>query len=67
VYGSHGHSRINGGPGDDTIRVWFGRGVVDCGEDRDILYVSKKSRKRVTIRNCERISHKSARQVAGEG
>ena len=63
VYGSHGRNTIYGGPGRDTIRVWFGRGFVDCGAGRDILYVSHASGKHVKRRNCETISHKSARDA----
>jgi RTX calcium-binding nonapeptide repeat (4 copies) len=65
IYGSHGRNRIWGGPGNDTIRVWFGRGFVDCGAGQDILYVSHKSGPHVKRRNCETVSHKSARDVAG--
>ncbi len=64
VYASHGHNTIYGGAGDDTIRVWFGRGFVDCGAgDDDILYVSKTQNKKVKRRNCERVSHKSAKDA----
>jgi hypothetical protein len=65
IYASHGRNRIWGGAGNDTIRVWFGRGFVDCGPGRDILYVSHKSGPHVKRRGCEKISHKSARQAAG--
>ena len=58
----HQLDRIYGGPGQDTIRVWFGRGFVDCGPGgNDILYVSKTQNHKVKRRNCERVSHKSAR------
>jgi Ca2+-binding RTX toxin-like protein len=63
IYGSHGYNTIDAGPGDDTVRVWFGRGFVDCGPGRDILYVSHKSGKHVKRRNCETISHTSARDA----
>jgi Ca2+-binding RTX toxin-like protein len=64
VYASHGGNRIFGGPGADTIRVWFGRGFVDCGPGtRDILYVSKTQNRKVKRRNCEKVSHKSARKA----
>jgi Ca2+-binding RTX toxin-like protein len=64
VYASHGRNRIFGGPGADTIRVWFGRGFVDCGPGtRDILYVSKTQNRKVKRRNCEKVSHKSARKA----
>jgi hypothetical protein len=68
IYASHGSNVVYGGPGGDTIRVWFGRGYVNCGAGRDILFLSKhRSVKRVKRRNCERISFKSARQVAQDG
>jgi RTX calcium-binding nonapeptide repeat (4 copies) len=63
IYGSHGRNVIHAGAGKDTVRVWFGRGFVDCGPGRDILYVSHASGKHVKRRNCERISHKSARDA----
>jgi hypothetical protein len=64
VYASHGRNTIYGGPGDDTIRVWFGRGFVDCGAgDDDILYVSHASGPKTKRRNCERVSHKSAKDA----
>jgi Ca2+-binding RTX toxin-like protein len=64
VYASHGHNTIHGGAGDDTIRVWFGRGVVDCGPGNDdILYVSHASGPNVKRRNCETLSHKSAKDA----
>jgi Ca2+-binding RTX toxin-like protein len=64
VYASHGRNTIYGGTGDDTIRVWFGRGFVDCGPgDDDILYVSRASGPKTKRRNCERVSHKSAKDA----
>jgi hypothetical protein len=63
IYGSHGSNVVYGGAGNDTIRVWFGRGFVDCGAGRDILYVSHRSRPHIKIRHCETVSYKSARQV----
>jgi Ca2+-binding RTX toxin-like protein len=63
-YASHGRNTIHGGAGQDTIRVWFGRGFVDCGSGgNDILYVSKTQDKKVERRNCERVSHKSAKDA----
>jgi Ca2+-binding RTX toxin-like protein len=64
IYGSHGYNAIQGGAGNDTIRVWFGRGFVNCGPGKDILYVSRKSGPHVKRKHCETISHKSASQVA---
>ena len=67
IYASHGWNVIYGGPGHDTIRVWFGRGFVDCGAgDDDILYVSKTQNKKVERRNCERVMHKSAKDAVDD-
>jgi hypothetical protein len=56
-----------GGGGHDTIRVWFGRGFVDCGPGNDdILYVSKTQNKKVKRRNCERVLHKSAKDAVND-
>jgi hypothetical protein len=66
IYGSHGRNVIHAGGGNDTVRVWFGRGFVNCGPGRDILYVSHKSGPHVKRKNCETISHKSARDAAGD-
>jgi Ca2+-binding RTX toxin-like protein len=64
VYASHGWNNIHGGKGQDTIRVWFGRGFVDCGPGaNDILYVSRTQDRKVKRRHCERVSHKSARKA----
>jgi Ca2+-binding RTX toxin-like protein len=63
VYGSHGRNTVYAGAGNDTVRVWFGRGFVDCGAGQDILYVSHASGRHVKRRNCERISHTSARDA----
>jgi hypothetical protein len=63
VYGSHGWNTVYAGSGNDTVRVWFGRGYVNCGPGRDILYVSHASDHHVRRRNCETISHKSARDA----
>ena len=58
---THQRDVVYGGAGQDTIRVWFGRGFVDCGPGgNDILYVSKTQNRKVRRRNCEKVSHKSA-------
>jgi Ca2+-binding RTX toxin-like protein len=67
VYASHGRNAINAGAGNDRVRVWFGFGTVDCGPGRDILYVSHKTDPNVKRTNCEKVSHKSARDVANGG
>jgi hypothetical protein len=63
IYSSHGRSEIYGGGGPDKIRVWFGRGFVDCGPGKDILYTSRKSDPKIKRKNCEKISHLSDSQV----
>jgi Ca2+-binding RTX toxin-like protein len=63
IYASHGRNTIHAGSGRDTVRVWFGRGFVDCGAGDDILYVSRTQDPKVKRRNCETISHKSARDA----
>ena len=64
VYASHGYNNIHGGGGQDTIRVWFGHGFVDCGPGKyDILYVSKTQNSKVRRKHCEKVSHKSARKA----
>jgi Ca2+-binding RTX toxin-like protein len=57
MYASHGYDEILAGPGDDVVHSHFGRGVVDCGSGRDLLYLSHRSRPKYRIRNCERISY----------
>jgi Ca2+-binding RTX toxin-like protein len=64
IYASHGRNTIDAGPGNDRVRVWFGFGTVDCGPGRDVLYVSHRTDPLVQRTNCEKVSHKSARQVA---
>lgn len=59
IYGSHGFNRIEAGGGADYVKLHFGHGIVDCGGGRDVLYISRRSKKRTTIRNCERVSHKT--------
>ncbi len=67
IYASHGWNVIYGGAGNDTIRIWFGRGVVDCGAGGDdILYVSKTMNKKVKRKNCERVLHKSAKDAVND-
>jgi hemolysin type calcium-binding protein len=59
IYVSHGTNRIEGGSGDDTIRAHFGRGgTIDCGSGNDKLHLSKRSKQRYSIQNCERIDFK---------
>jgi Ca2+-binding RTX toxin-like protein len=67
IYASHGRNIIVGGNGDDTIRIWFGRGRVDCGGGNDdILYVSKTQNKKVKRKNCERVLHRSAKDAVND-
>lgn len=59
IYASHGVNRIHAGGGDDWIKAHFGRGYIDCGGGRDTLFISRRAQRHYTIRNCERISHKT--------
>jgi hypothetical protein len=59
IYGSHGWNMIKAGAGNDYVKLHFGHGIVDCGPGRDVLYISRRSKKRTKIRNCERVSHKT--------
>ncbi len=60
IYGSKGRNIIKAGPGNDFVKSRYGRGRVDCGEGDDILYTSRRYRKRYKIRRCERVSVKSS-------
>jgi hypothetical protein len=59
IYASHGRNTIAAGGGRDYVKAHFGHGAIDCGGGRDTLYVSRRAQRHYTIRNCERISHKS--------
>jgi hypothetical protein len=59
IYGSHGTNHIAAGGGNDYVKTHWGRGSVDCGPGRDVLYVSRRARPHYAIRNCERISHRT--------
>jgi Ca2+-binding RTX toxin-like protein len=59
IYASHGTNAIAAGGGRDWIKAHFGRGTIDCGSGRDLLYISRRAQRGYTIRNCERISHKT--------
>jgi Ca2+-binding RTX toxin-like protein len=59
IYASHGTNNIAAGGGNDWIKAHFGRGTIDCGGGRDLLFVSRRAQRHYTIRNCERISHKT--------
>lgn len=59
IYASHGWNTIMAGAGDDWIKAHFGRGIIDCGPGRDVLYISRRAQRRYTIRHCETISHQT--------
>ena len=59
IYGGHGTNYISGGAGNDWIKTHWGRGVIDCGSGRDVLYISRRNKPHYRIRHCERISHKT--------
>lgn len=59
IYVSHGTNRVFGGEGNDTIRAHFGRGgTIDCGSGNDSLHLSKRSKQRYSVQNCEQIDFK---------
>ena len=59
IYGGHGTNYIAGGAGNDWIKTHWGRGVVDCGSGRDVLYISRRNKPHYKIRHCARVSHKT--------
>lgn len=59
IYGGHGTNLISGGAGNDWIKTHWGRGVIDCGSGRDVLYISRRNRPHYKIRHCERISNRT--------
>jgi Ca2+-binding RTX toxin-like protein len=59
IFASHGYNVIHANGGNDWIKAHFGRGIIDCGRGRDILYVSRRAQKDYRIRGCETISHKT--------
>jgi Ca2+-binding RTX toxin-like protein len=56
IYGSKGKNVIKAGPGDDFVKARYGRGRIDCGAGNDILYTSRRYKKRYKIKHCERQS-----------
>jgi hypothetical protein len=59
IYASHGINAIAAAGGDDWVKAHFGRGAIDCGGGTDLLFVSRRAQRHYTIRNCERISHRT--------
>ena len=60
IYSSHGANDIDAGPGDDVIHAHFGTGgTITCGDGRDLVYFSHRSRPHFRIHGCERISYRS--------
>jgi hypothetical protein len=55
IYASHGFNEIDSGPGNDVVHAHFGRGgSIDCGTGYDVLWLSHRSQRRYSDRNCER-------------
>ena len=52
------------GGGNDFIKSRYGRGFIDCGPGNDIVYTSRRYRKRYVFRSCER---KSVGPSPGQG
>ena len=59
IYTSHGNNIVSAGGGGDWVKAHFGRGKIDCGGGNDVLYISRRAQRHYTIRDCERISHKT--------
>ncbi len=59
IFASHGVNDIDTGAGDDWVKAHFGRGTIDCGPGRDVLYISRKAQRHYRISGCETISHKT--------
>jgi Ca2+-binding RTX toxin-like protein len=60
IYGGPGRNVIKAGPGNDFVKSRYGRGRIDCGEGNDILYTSRRFKRRYKIKNCERQSVKAS-------
>lgn len=56
-----GRNAIKGGTGEDYIVARFSRGTIDCGPGRDIVFVSKKSRRATKFKRCETITRRKLR------
>jgi RTX calcium-binding nonapeptide repeat (4 copies) len=59
IYTSHGTNNIAAGAGDDWVKAHFGRGAIDCGPGRDLLFISRRAQRHFRLANCERISHRT--------
>jgi len=59
IYSSHGTNAIAAGGGDDWVKAHFGRGTIDCGPGRDLLFISRRAQRVFRITGCERISHRT--------
>lgn len=53
IYASHGHNVIRAGAASDSIHGHFGRGSIDCGGGRDVVYLAAGHRDRWKLSNCE--------------
>jgi len=56
IYGGPGRNVIKAGPGNDFVKSRYGRGRINCGKGNDILYTSRRFKRRYRIRGCERQS-----------
>lgn len=61
IYGSHGKNIVRAGGGNDYVKAHFTQSgsLIDCGPGKDVLYIPKKTRPKVKIRNCETVSAKT--------
>jgi Ca2+-binding RTX toxin-like protein len=64
IYGGPGRNIIKAGPGNDFIKSRYGSGRINCGKGNDIVYTSRRYRKRYKFISCER---KSTRASPGQG
>ncbi|HEX8206796.1 MAG TPA: calcium-binding protein [Solirubrobacteraceae bacterium] len=56
IYGGPGRNVIKAGPGNDFVKSRYGRGRINCGAGNDILYTSRRYKRRYKITGCERQS-----------
>jgi Ca2+-binding RTX toxin-like protein len=60
IYASHGTNNISAGAGNDYVKAHFSvAGTIDCGPGVDTLYIAHRNQRAHTIRNCERITHRT--------
>ena len=63
IYSSRGRNTIDGGPDNDAIKARYGRGVVNCGPGRDIVWVPKRRKRNWVFKNCEKFEYRTESAV----